>query len=133
MKQMYCLARGIAVIAVVYFLPASCDKKEDFSKKEISIDRTELTFSKEDSENKEFNVSCDGEWHIEADSLSMYYGVNMANVRDFTITPVSGKGNATVTVSLKNERPEITESYTVELNIIGKDSQTTLTLKAVAK
>ncbi|MDR1603155.1 MAG: hypothetical protein LBS42_12120, partial [Tannerella sp.] len=88
MKQMYYLAGGLAIIAVVCFLPASCSKNE-----ELSVDKTELTFTQKD-ENKEFTVSCNGmdEWHLEAEGLERYFGGNMADVKDFTVDPASGKG-----------------------------------------
>ncbi|MDR0734001.1 MAG: hypothetical protein LBF08_08115 [Dysgonamonadaceae bacterium] len=132
MQQIYYLLGGLTIVAVLCFLPVSCDKKEDIRDDNISADKTELIFSETDNENKEFNISCDGEWHLEADELSLYYGVNMASIRDFTIEPVFGKGNTKMTVALKDERPEITENYEVDLKVVGGSNQVVVKLKAVA-
>jgi hypothetical protein len=69
------------------------------------------------------------EWHLEAEGLSVYYGVNMADVRDFTIAPVSGKGNIKVTVTLKAEQ---IENYVVDLKVISGNDTAIVKLKANA-
>lgn len=70
---------------------------------------------------------CTDEWHLEADGLSVYYGPNMADVKDFTVTPISGKENIKVSVTLRNE---LTESYVVDLKVVGKSNQVIVKLKA---
>jgi hypothetical protein len=131
MKQMYYLIGGIAVIAIVCFLCSSCSKDEGVEKitdDKVSVDKTELNFSQKD-ENQVFSLFCMDEWHLEAEGLSVYYGPNMADVRDFTIAPISGKGNIKVTVTLNAEQ---TESYVVDLKVVGKNSQAIVKLKTNA-
>jgi hypothetical protein len=126
MKQMDYSASGLAIIAVVYFLLVSCNKIVD---EKLSIDKTELTFTQKD-ERKEFLVSCEGEeeWRFEAEGLERYFGGNMADVRDFTVEPVSGKGKTRVFVTLRNEP---VGSYTIDLKAIGKNNQVIIKLKIV--
>jgi hypothetical protein len=128
---MYYILGGLAIIAVVCFLLTSCDKNENveqMTNDKVSVDKTELAFTQKD-ENKVFNLSCMDEWHLEADGLSVYYGTNMADVKDFTIEPVAGKGNIKITVTLKNE---LTESYIADLKVVGKSNQVIVKLKAAA-
>lgn len=116
-------------IAVVCFLLTGCDKQENIEQitdDKVSVDKMELTFTQKD-ENKVFSLFCTDEWHLEADGLSAYYGPNMADLKDFTVEPVSEKGNIKVTVTLKAEP---TESYTVDLNVVGKSNQAVVKLRA---
>lgn len=130
--MMYYLAGGIAVIAIVCFLCSSCSKNEDIEKisdDKVSVDKTDLVFSQKD-ESQLFNLFCLDEWHLEAEELNVYYGSNMADVRDFTITPISGKGNIKVSITLKAEP---SENYVVDLKVVGKNNQVLVKLKAVAE
>lgn len=123
MKEVYYILGGLLVVTIATFLLMGCDKKE-----EASVDKIELIFTQKE-ESKEFNISCTGEWHIEADGMEPYLGPNMADVKDFTFAPISGKGNAKVSVTLNNE---IIESYDIELKIVGESNQVVVKLKAVA-
>jgi hypothetical protein len=69
------------------------------------------------------------EWHLEADGLEHYFGPNMADVRDFTVEPASGKGKTKVSVTLNNE---LTENYVVDLKVVGKNNQAVVKLNAGA-
>lgn len=118
-------------LAVVCFLLTGCDNRENIeqiSDEKVSVDKTELVFTEKD-ESIGFNILCDetAEWHLEADGLSVYYGPNMADIKDFTVEPVSGKGNIKVSVTLRNE---LTESYEVDLRVVGKNSQAAVKLRA---
>ncbi|MDR3266413.1 MAG: hypothetical protein LBT24_02460 [Tannerella sp.] len=132
MKQKYYLLGGLLLVTVICLLLAGCEKKEEVEKvsddEKMSVDKTELTFTQK-GENKEFNVSCDGteEWHLEADGLERYIGPNMADVKDFTIEPVSGMGKTKVSVTLNSE---LTGSYVVDLKVVGKNNQEVVKLKA---
>jgi hypothetical protein len=129
MKSHY-LSGGLIIIAILCFIPVGC-KDEDTEKtkvEEISVDQSDLTFSQK-GESSEFTVSCIGEWRFEATGLEGYYGPNIADVKDFTIEPASGKGNTKVKVTLKNE---LTESYDVALKVVTENNQVIVKLKAIA-
>jgi hypothetical protein len=133
MKQMYYLTGGLVVVTVVCFLLVSCNKNEDIEKaddEKLSVDKTELSFMQKD-ESKNFYVSIDDtkEWYLEADGLERYFGPNMADVRDFTIEPVSGKGKTEISVTLRNEPAE---SYIVDLKIVETNNQVIVKLRANA-
>jgi hypothetical protein len=133
MKQMYYILGGIAIIAVICFIMTGCDKKENIEQiidDKVSVDKTELIFTEKD-ESIGFNVSCDeaAEWYLEAEGLEGYFGPNMADIRDFTIEPTSGKGKIKVSVKLRNE---LTESYVVDLKVVGKSNQVVVKLKVAA-
>ncbi|MDR0560605.1 MAG: hypothetical protein LBG92_10580 [Prevotellaceae bacterium] len=108
-------------------MATNCSKKPT-EKQLLTVDRVEMIFSKQ-GENSDFYISCNGEWGITADSIKIAMGANEAEVLDFTVTPYYGKGNAKVSVILRNE---IVENYDVDLKIIGKDNQATVRLKAIA-
>ena len=99
------------------------------SEEDVSVDTVELSFSQL-NESEEFTVLCPGEWHLEAAELSMYFGVNAANLRDFFICPTSGTGDTKITVELKHE---ITEPYSVNLKVIGKNNQALVRLNALTE
>jgi hypothetical protein len=131
MKKIHYLSGGLMVVAILCFLLVSCKKEEDSKKikvEEISVDQSDFTFTQKD-ENREFTVSCAGEWHFEATGWEGYYGPNMADVKDFNIEPASGKGNTKVKVILKNE---LTESYDVALKVVTENNQVIVKLKAIA-
>jgi hypothetical protein len=135
MKQMYYLLEGLAIIFVVSFLLASCNKNEDIEKvssKEISIDKTELIFTQKD-ESKELMIFCDDaeEWHLEAEGLERYIGPNGASAKDFTFAPAWGKGSSKLSIAMTNN---LTEGYEILLYVVrNKDSQKAIVkLKAVA-
>jgi hypothetical protein len=69
------------------------------------------------------------EWHLEAEGLERYFGGNMADVKDFTVDPASGKGKTNVVITLRNE---LTGSYATDLKVVGKNNQVTVKLNAVA-
>ena len=112
----------ILVVSMLCVLIAACDESNP-----VSVDKTELSFSQV-NESKEFLVSCPGEWYLDAAGLEMYYGPNMANLRDFRIYPTSGTGNTMITVELINE---IVETYSVDLKVIGKNNQALVKLKTL--
>jgi hypothetical protein len=135
MKQMYCLLGVLAIIVVMCSLFASCNKNEDIEKvsdKEISVDKTELTFTEKD-ESKELMIFCDDaeEWHLEAEGLERYIGPNGASVKDFTIVPAWGKGSSKLSITIINK---LSESYEITLYVVrnGDNQKTTVRLKSVA-
>lgn len=132
---MHYLLGGLAIITVVCFLLASCNKNEEIEKvsdKEISVDKTELTFTQKD-ESKELMIFCDDakEWHLEAEGLERYIGPNGASVKDFTFVPAWGKGSSKLSITMTNN---LSENYEIILNVVrNEDNQkTTVRLKAVA-
>jgi hypothetical protein len=117
----------LATLFTLCLLSVRCSKQEPIViVEEVKVNRDELTFTQK-GDVGEFFVSYSGEWSVQAEGLEVYYGVNMASVRDFTIEPASGKGNGNVRVSLNHD---LTESYEVVLTVVGKDSQATVTLRA---
>jgi hypothetical protein len=129
MKTMYLLIGILTVLMLCIFI-TSCGKEHDEPDNSIiSVEETELTFS-QISESKDFNISSPGEWYIDAEGLEVYLGVDAASIKNFIIYPISGKGNTKITVELKNE---ITEDYSIDLKIIGKNNQVVVKLKALAE
>lgn len=120
---------GLLAVSALCVLIASCSKEPAPDNSIISVENTELVFSQK-NESKEFNISYPGEWSIVAEGLDIYYGVNAANIKDFTIHPISGEGNTKVVVELK---AEVTESYSVDLKITGKNNHVIVKLNTVIK
>ena len=127
-KQFFYLLKVLTIITSVCLFIVSCSKNDDINK-HLSVDISELDFSQE--EEKFFNILINDseEWYFEANDLERYYGVNMANVKDFTIEPTWGKGKSKVSVKLRNK---IYESYFVDLKIkiVGKNNHINVKLKA---
>jgi hypothetical protein len=115
----------IGIFSVVF---TSCDKEDKPEDIKIGVDETELSFTQKE-EIKEFNISYPDEWHLEAEGLELYICPDMADVKDFTVAPVWGKGNAKVSVTLRNE---ITESYAIDLKVVGGNDTVVVKLKANA-
>ena len=128
MRKIYLTIRLLAV-SMLCVLITSCSKEPVPDNSMISVEKTELVFSQK-GESKEFDILYPNEWSIEAEGLEFYYGINMANIKDFTIQPISGKGNTKVVVELKNK---VTESYSVDLKIAGKNNHVTIKLNALTK
>jgi hypothetical protein len=130
MKTIIHLAEKLMFISILSFIPAGCNQEKVVEQlEEISVDQSELTFT-QNGESKEFSVIYTGEWHFEATGLERYYGSNKADVKDFTVEPVSGKGKTQVTVTLKNNP---TENYDIALKIVTENRYRTVKLKAVAE
>jgi hypothetical protein len=126
MKVMYLFGKLLSFV-VLFFCLTSCKDKKEVEKETISVDKVELIF-KQKGENANFNILSNGEWHIDAEGLEGYYGPNMGDVKDFTIAPVTGKGNTQISVTLNNE---VTENYDIDLTVAGKDKQIIVKLKVV--
>jgi hypothetical protein len=122
MKTTIHSAGKLIFLTILFFIPAGCNLEE------INVEQPELTFT-QNGESKKFSVIYTGKWRLEATGLERYYGPDKADVRDFTVEPVSGKGNTQVTVTLKND---LTESYDVALKVVTENSHLTIKLKAVA-
>jgi hypothetical protein len=130
MKRKYYLLSGLMVAAVLCFVLAGCSKKDEVKKiDEVTVDQTNLTFTQK-GDSGEFNVACTEEWHLDAVGLEVLLGPDIATIKDFSIGPVGGKGNAKITVTLDND---LTESYDVALKIVGKDNTVIVKLKAIAE
>jgi hypothetical protein len=108
-------------ITVLSFVLVSCNE-------EISADQSGLTFTQKD-ESKDFNVLYTGEWHFEATGLEGYYSPNKADIKDFTVELVSGKGNTRVTITLRND---LNENYNVALKVLADNNHAIVTLNTVA-
>ncbi|MDR2287133.1 MAG: hypothetical protein LBE04_06630 [Prevotellaceae bacterium] len=128
MKKNMILLAGLMLTILLCFA-SSCSKDEDSTQvnEVLEVDQSELTFT-QTGESKEFTVLYAGEWYFEATGLEGYYGLDKADVKDFTIEPASGKGNTKVTVTLKND---LTESYDVALKVVTANNQLIVKLKAV--
>ena len=121
---------GISVGLILCVFTTSCgEDHKELDNNMMRVEKTELTFS-QIPESKEFNISYPDEWYIEAEGLERYYGIDIASLRDFIIYPTSGKGNAKITIELKNE---ITENYSIDLKVIGKDTQAVVKIKALTE
>ena len=131
MKQIYySIGRLVVFTVVCFFLSVSCNKNEN-SEEKLRVDKTELAFiQKDESKNFYIFINDTEEWHLEADGLEHYIGPNMADVRDFTIEPVSGKGKTKISVTLKNEPAE---SSIADLKVVGKNNHVIVKLRANAK
>lgn len=127
MKAMISVFFGIFV-ALILMLFVCCGNKSESEIEELKVLQTELTYT-EKGDSKEFTISYSDEWHMEADGLEGYLGPNRSKVGDFIISPTYGKGNAKITIELSEE---ITESYSVDLYVVGKNNQVTVKLKAKA-
>ncbi|MDR1221789.1 MAG: BACON domain-containing protein [Tannerella sp.] len=111
-------------LAFLFIVFTDCSKNED--KYDVSTDRKELQLGSGVRE-KEFKITSSGEWRIEADGLEYYYGGNAGSTDWCTISPISGTGNATVAVTLKES---ITASEkTSMLKVIGKNNTESVMLK----
>jgi hypothetical protein len=100
---------------------------EKVSAETVSVDKTELTFTQKD-ESKELKISCESKWYLEADGIEYYYGSNMADFKDFIITPASGEGKTQITITLNNEP---SASYNADLKIVEGDNHVIVKLKVV--
>jgi hypothetical protein len=128
MKRIYYLLGGLMfIVTLCCVIGCSKDKDSERVDEIINVDQSELTFTQK-GESKDFSISCTSEWHFEATGLEGYYGPNMADVKDFTLEPASGKGTTKVTVTLKNE---LTESYDVALKVVTANNNIIVKLKAV--
>ncbi|MDR3128969.1 MAG: hypothetical protein LBU03_01785 [Tannerellaceae bacterium] len=127
MRAMMCIVTGIVAVVLIGLIFISCEKGEKIKSGEISVDKTEMTFTQE-KESQEFNISCIGKWALRNEELDHYLGPNMAKLHDFIISPVSGRGNTTVTVTLKRMP---SESYEMEMEIVGGDSPVIVKLKTI--
>jgi hypothetical protein len=129
-KLLRLLVKLLSVVTLFVF-SASCNDKKDKTdeKGSLRVDTNELTFTQKD-ESQDFNILVKGEWYVEAEGLQIYYGANAGDIRDFTITPINGIGDAKIAVTLN----EVSENYEVKLTIVEKDKENKemVTLKVAA-
>ncbi|MDR1415187.1 MAG: hypothetical protein LBI96_05185 [Odoribacteraceae bacterium] len=123
MKKVREFAGKLALVAVACLALACCQKDK------LTVDKTELSLSATGVPGV-FNVTCNGEWHAEAEGLEWYIGANAAAVRDFVVSPAGGDGNASVTVTLGEEATGV---YAVDLHIVAKNKRVTIKLKAAVE
>lgn len=106
----------------VSILIMSCSKEE--KPQVLDVNKTELQFPA-GTAAREFTITTDGEWLIEADGLDLLLGVNMGSADWYIVEPVGGKGVTKVTITSK----EGTAGNTATLKIKYDDKQKTVVLK----
>lgn len=74
----------------------SCSKDEI-----LEVDTSTLIFQS-GIDTKSFNITATGEWEITCEGLELGYGIP-PTTKWFSITPIGGKGNATITITTKEE------------------------------
>lgn len=77
----------------------------------LEIDTSILTFQS-GIDTKSFNITATGEWEITCEGLTAGYGIH-PYTEWFSINPAGGKGNATITITTKEE----TSDYNTTLYI----------------
>lgn len=78
----------------------------------MEVDQSTLTFQP-GVESKSFEITTSEEWNITSAELSHSFGGNFAETDRFRISPVYGKGNATITITTKED----SKNNNIELRI----------------
>jgi len=97
MKSMKLLTLFVVFSFLIFF---ACSDDND-SNKTLDVDQTVLTFQP-GVETKVFTISTIEEWYITCSGLSLWFGPNIASTDWFDISPVSGTGNAQISITTKD-------------------------------
>lgn len=101
----------------------SCEKEETYP---IKVDKQEISLSTETTKAT-FTITTKGEWTITSPDIEVGYGI--INYKSwYELDKTGGKGNGTVTVSVKKDAVP-TEDNTATLTITGKSDKKTVLAK----
>lgn len=99
----------------------SCSKDND-ADITMEVDQSTLTFQP-GVETKSFEITTSEEWNITSAELSHSFGGNFAETDWFRISPVYGTGNATITITTKedskNNNMELRIEYGTQVKTIA--------------
>lgn len=124
MKLVHAIGAKTMCLAFLFIILIGCSKNED--KYIVSVDQKELLFSSGTGE-EEFKITSSDEWHIEADGLDFIYGKNSGSTDWYTISPISGKGDATVVIILM--KVDLVSEKSSILKVRGKNNTEIVRLK----
>lgn len=91
----------------------SCSKDDIFE-----VDTSTLTFQP-GADTKSFNIRATGEWEVSCEGLELGYGIP-PTTKWFSITPIGGKGNATITITTKEETSDNNTTLYIKQGIIER-------------
>ncbi|GAF03076.1 BACON domain-containing protein [Saccharicrinis fermentans] len=116
----------IRIVKLTFFLFCisffSCSKDSDPGIT-IEVNQSTLIFQP-GAETKSFEITASEEWNITSAELSHSYGGNFAETNWFRISPVYGVGNATITITTKED----SKNNNIELHIEYGNQAKTITL-----
>ena len=131
MKNVHYLAKGLT-LAVIFGFTLACRSDTEINAEKVDdtiVTPSGFTFFQK-GQSVDFSISCAGAWRLEEviDPNGTSVPI-VTDVRDFTVAPVSGNGNAKVTITLKND---LTENYDFPLKVVTATGQVIIKLKASA-
>ncbi len=91
----------------------SCSKDEI-----LEVDTSTLTFQS-GVDTKSFNIRATGEWEVSCEGLDIGFGIPSAT-EWFSITSINGKGNATITITTKEETSDNNTTLYIKQGILER-------------
>jgi hypothetical protein len=101
----------------------ACSKDDEYY--EVKTDKETIIFTNE-SNSQMFNITSEGEWHLEAEGLKPYIGAPIGRAEWYEVDKMYGNGNTTVTITLNEVHPE---NRTATLTVVGNHNKVNLSLK----
>lgn len=112
---------------ITIFALSGCSKDKD--NYVVNVDTKEISLTTT-NKSKELKITSTGEWHFEAQGLQGGFGINQGSTDWYTVTPMYGENNQTVTITLAEG---ITSDKATTLKVVGKHNTETISLKFTAQ
>ena len=110
-------------------LVMGCKKQEEI--KYLILDKTEVVLTKA-VRSSTFTVGSNADWMVTGEGVSRPLGPSVADAGWFTITPFTGVGEGTVTLTLKDDA-DLSADKSKELTVTGKGGTLKLLVKFEVK